>query len=45
MRYIDVCDLYPTVQFYDNYPVGHSINIVNPDYYDKNWYGFMKYKV
>lgn len=45
IRYIDVCSLYPTVQFYDHYPVGHPVKIYNPDYYNKKWYGFIKCKV
>jgi ribosomal protein S20 len=45
IRYIDVCSLYPTVQFYDYYPVGHPIKILEPNYYDRNWYGFIKCKV
>lgn len=45
IRYIDVCSLYPTVQFYDYYPVGHPNKIFNPDYYDRNWYGLIKCKV
>jgi len=23
LRFIDVCSLYPTVQYFDNYPLGH----------------------
>jgi hypothetical protein len=45
IRYIDVCSLYPTVQFYDYYPVGHPIKIFKPSKFDKNWYGFIKCKV
>jgi len=45
IRYIDVCSLYPTVQFYDYYPIGHPIKIFNPDLFDSNWYGFIKCKV
>jgi ribosomal protein S20 len=45
IRYIDVCSLYPTVQFYDYYPVGHPIKILEPNYYDRNWYGFIKCKI
>src|SRR5208282_889858 len=45
IRYIDVCSLYPTVQFYDYYPIGHPIKIFKPSKFDKNWYGFIKCKV
>ena len=45
IKYIDVCSLYPTVQFYDNYPIDHPIKLYNVNYYDKNWYGFIKCKV
>ncbi len=45
IRYIDVCSLYPTVQFYDFYPVGHPIKIYNPDNFDRNWYGLIQCKV
>ena len=45
IRYIDVCSLYPTVQFYDYYPVGHPIKICKPQTYDPEWYGIIKCKV
>jgi hypothetical protein len=45
LRYIDVCSLYPTVQFYDYYPIKHPNKIINPDYFDKTWFGFIKCKV
>jgi len=30
LRYIDVCSLYPTVQYFDNHPVGHPEKICKP---------------
>jgi hypothetical protein len=45
LRYIDVCSLYPTVMFYDYYPVGHPIKIFNPEQYNPDWFGFIKCKV
>ena len=45
IRHIDVCSLYPIVQFYDYYPVSHPIKILEPNYYDRNWYGLIKCKV
>ena len=45
IKYIDVCSLYPTVQFYDWYPVGHPEKIIKPDYYSKKWFGIIKCKV
>ena len=44
-RYIDFCSLYPTVQFYNDYPVGHPTKIFNPEKHDKSWYGLIKCKV
>src|SRR5271155_795862 len=35
-RYIDVVSLYPTVMYYDKYPIGHPTKIVKPDAYDRN---------
>ncbi|KAF0748042.1 Uncharacterized protein FWK35_00018443, partial [Aphis craccivora] len=40
--------LYPTVMYYDNYPVGHPKKIFNPSikkYSESNWYGFIKCKI
>jgi hypothetical protein len=45
LRYIDVCSLYPTVQYFDYYPVGHPKKIYKPEKYDKNWYGLIKCKI
>lgn len=48
IKYIDVCSLYPTVMYYDNYPVGHPKKIFKPtikQYLESNWYGFIKCKI
>ncbi|XP_047111970.1 uncharacterized protein LOC124788732 [Schistocerca piceifrons] len=45
MRYIDICSLYPTVMFYDTYPVGHPLEIFKPEQYNKEWFGLVKCKV
>ncbi|XP_060855011.1 uncharacterized protein LOC132932654 [Metopolophium dirhodum] len=45
MRYIDVCSLYPTVNYYDHYPVGHPEKIFKPKVYDKKWFGLIKCKI
>ena len=29
-RYIDVVSLYPTVMYYDKYPIGHPTRIIKP---------------
>ena len=42
---MDICSLYPTVQYYQKYPIGHSTKIFNPEKYDKSWYGLIKCKV
>jgi len=44
-RYVDFCSLYPTVQFYKKYPIGHPLKIFEPEKYDKKWYGLIKCKV
>ena len=44
-KYIDVVSLYPTVMFYDKYPVGHPIKIQKPKAYDPKWFGFVYCKV
>ena len=44
-RYVDFCSLYPTVQYYQKYPIGHPTKIFNPERYDKSWYGLIKCKV
>ena len=42
-KYVDFVSLYPTVQFYKDYPVGHPEKIFLPDEYDLNWFGFVKH--
>lgn len=44
-KYIDVCSLYPTVMFYDEFPVGHPTRIVKPRCYEENWFGLVHCKV
>ena len=44
-RYIDFCSLYPTVQYYQKYPIGHPTKIFNSEKHDKSWYGLIKCKV
>ena len=44
-RYVDFCSLYPTVQYYQKYPIGHPVKIHNPEKYCKSWYGLIKCKV
>ena len=44
-RYIDFCSLYPTVQYYQKYPIGHPTKKFNLEKYDKSWNGLIKCKV
>ena len=44
-RYVDFCSLYPTVQYYQKYPISHPIKIRNPEEYKRSWYGLIKCKV
>ena len=44
-RYVDFVSLYPTVQFFKKYPVGHPVKIPNPETFDPKWFGFIKCKV
>ena len=44
-RYVDFCSLYPTVQYYQKYPIGHPTKIFDPKKYDRSWYGLIKCKV
>ena len=44
-KYVDFCSLYPTVQFYKKYPIGHPKKIILPEKYDKKWYGLIKCKI
>ena len=41
-HYVDFCSLYPTVQYYQKYPIGHPTKIFNPEKYDKSWYSLIK---
>ena len=43
--YIDFCSLYPTIQYYQKYPIGHPTKILDPPEHDKSWYGLIKAKV
>ena len=46
-KYVDICSLYPTVNYYDEYPVGHPIHI-RKDFkplQEKPYFGFVKCKV
>ncbi|XP_065208479.1 uncharacterized protein LOC135837206 [Planococcus citri] len=45
INYIDVCSLYPTVMFYDNYPIGHPVKYFNPPQYNPKWFGVIKCKI
>ena len=44
-RYVDFVSLYPTVQYYKRYPVGHPLRIFDPQSYDNDWFGFIKCKM
>ena len=47
-RYQDYVSLYPTVQFYKRYPVGHPDKITDPNLlkiFNKEWFGLIKCKV
>ena len=44
-RYVDFVSLYPTVQFYKDYPVGHPEKIFSPERYDPEWFGFVKCQI
>ena len=44
-RYVDFCSLYPTVQYYQKYSIGHPTKIFIPEKHDKSWYGLIKCKV
>jgi len=45
LGYGDVVSLYPTVMYYDYYPVGHPTKIFYPQEFDNNWFGFIACKV
>ena len=44
-RYVDFCSLYPTVQYYPKYLIGHPTKIFNPEKHDRSWYGLIKCKM
>ena len=44
-RYVDFVSLYPTVQYFKTYPVGHPTKILSPAKYNDKWFGFVKCKV
>src|SRR3977135_1871011 len=44
-RYIDFVSLYPTVNYYDEYPIDHPTKILQPKKYDPSWFGLIKCKV
>ena len=44
-RYVDLVSLYPTVNFFKEYPVGHPTKIYNPKCYDPKWRGFIQCKI
>ena len=44
-RYVDFVSLYPTVNFFKTYPVGHPTKIYNPKQYDPKWFGFVQCKI
>ncbi|XP_072384507.1 uncharacterized protein [Diabrotica undecimpunctata] len=41
LRYIDIVSLYPTVQYYDRYPIGHPVKIHAPESYEPSWFGLV----
>ena len=44
-RYVDFVSLYPTVQFFKDYPVGHPDKILFPKSFNPEWFGFVKCKI
>ena len=44
-RYVDFVSLYPTVNFFKEYPVGHPVKNYNPKTYDSKWKGFIQCKI
>ena len=44
-KYIDICSLYPTVMYYDKYPIGHPEKIVKPKQYNQDWFGLIYCKI
>jgi hypothetical protein len=45
LKYIDNCSLYPTVIFYEKFPVGHPVEIIKLQNYDPNWFVLIKCEV
>lgn len=45
LRYIDVVSLYPTVTYYDDYPVAHLVKFKTPKQYSSDWFDLVKCKV
>ena len=35
-KYVGFCSLYPTVQYYKKYSIGHPTKILNPEKYHEN---------
>jgi G:T-mismatch repair DNA endonuclease (very short patch repair protein) len=46
-RYLDVVSLYPTVQNYDEFPIGHPVKIIPKPgtSFNPNWFGIMRCKI
>ena len=44
-RYVDFVSLYPTVNFFKKYPLGHPVKIYSPRTYDPKWSGFVQCKI
>ena len=44
-RYVDFVSLYPTVNFFKKYRIGHPVKIYNPKSYDSKWFGFVQCKI
>ena len=44
-KYVDFVSLYPTVQFYKDYPVGYPEKIFSPERYNPDWFGFVKCQI
>ena len=44
-RYVDFVSLYPSVQYFEQYPTGHQTIIMEPKAYDTTWTGFIKCKI
>ena len=44
-HYVDFVSLYPTVQYYKKYPIGHPTKIIEPSKFNTEWFGFIKCRV